>query len=104
MTMAFAISSHYDPSTFSMLGAASPRAVTPSFASIKSVSQPANLGRGSVCGFRDMLWASHSESQEILLTASTAACGGKMVWTDAKATGVFLWLNSLETMVRNYSL
>ncbi|KLO15044.1 hypothetical protein SCHPADRAFT_871712 [Schizopora paradoxa] len=77
--------------------AASPRAVTPSFASMKSVSQPVNLGRERL-RFRDMIWAFHSESQEILLAASTTACGGKMVWNDAKAMGVFLWLNSVETM------
>lgn len=50
--------------------------------------------------FRDMIWAYHSESQEILLSASVAASGGKMVWADAKALGVFLWLNNLESMVK----
>lgn len=50
--------------------------------------------------FRDMVWAFHSESQEILLSVSTSACGGKMKWPDAKALGVFLWLNSVDSMVR----
>lgn len=49
--------------------------------------------------FRDMVWAFHSESKEILLDASTSACGGKMRWADAKALGVFLWLDTLESMV-----
>ena len=49
--------------------------------------------------FRDIIWAYHSESQEILLNASAAACGGKMVWSDAKALGIFLWLNNLDSMV-----
>ncbi|OCB85636.1 hypothetical protein A7U60_g7286 [Sanghuangporus baumii] len=48
--------------------------------------------------FRDMVWAFHSESQEILLTASTSACGGKMKWVDARALGVFLWLKSVDSM------
>lgn len=49
--------------------------------------------------FRDVIWAYHSESQALLLEASTVACGGKMMWTDAKAIGVYIWLNSIETMV-----
>jgi RAVE protein 1 C terminal len=50
--------------------------------------------------YRDIVWAFHSNSQEILLAASTAACGGKMLWKDARAMGVFLWLNSVESLVR----
>lgn len=49
--------------------------------------------------FRDMVWAFHSESQEILLSASMAACDGKMLWQDAKALGVFLWLKSFDSIV-----
>lgn len=50
--------------------------------------------------FRDMIWAFHSESQDLLLNASTAACNGKMCWSDARALGVALWLNSIDTLVR----
>ena len=50
--------------------------------------------------YRDMIWAFHSETQGVLLSASLAACHGKMTWSDARALGVFLWLNSVETMVR----
>lgn len=50
--------------------------------------------------YRDMIWAFHSESQDLLLSASVAACDGqKMRWSDARALGVFLWLRSLDTMV-----
>lgn len=49
--------------------------------------------------YRDMVWAFHSNSQEILLAASTAACGGKILWKDARAMGVVLWLNSIESLV-----
>ncbi|KIO33268.1 hypothetical protein M407DRAFT_234427, partial [Tulasnella calospora MUT 4182] len=48
--------------------------------------------------YRDIVWAFHSESQEILLSASTAACGGKMLWLDARALGVFLWGKSVESL------
>ncbi|KAH8998842.1 RAVE protein 1 C terminal-domain-containing protein [Lactarius hatsudake] len=48
--------------------------------------------------FRDIMWAFHSETQGLLLSASLAACQGKMTWSDARALGVFLWLNSVESM------
>ncbi|KAH7928501.1 hypothetical protein BV22DRAFT_1004629 [Leucogyrophana mollusca] len=48
--------------------------------------------------YRDMIWAFHSESQDLLLDISTSACRGKMVWSDARALGVFIWLNSVESM------
>ncbi|KAG8772808.1 regulator of (H+)-ATPase in vacuolar membrane, partial [Serendipita sp. 398] len=54
--------------------------------------------------YRDMVWAFHSSSQEILLDASTAACGGKMTWNDARALGVFLWLNSIETVKTQFEV
>ena len=50
--------------------------------------------------YRDIIWAFHSETQQLLLSASLAACQGKMTWSDARALGVFLWLNSMESMVR----
>ncbi|KAF8273891.1 WD repeat-containing protein [Lactarius quietus] len=48
--------------------------------------------------FRDIIWAFHSETQGLLLSASLVACHGKMTWSDARALGVFLWLNSVESM------
>lgn len=49
--------------------------------------------------YRDFVWAFHSSCQEILLQAALSSVGGKMVWKDAKALGVFLWLKSQESMV-----
>lgn len=54
--------------------------------------------------FRDMIWAFHSETQGLLLSASSAACQGKMTWSDARALGVFLWLNSIESMKSHMEL
>ncbi|KAI6007216.1 RAVE protein 1 C terminal-domain-containing protein [Pisolithus albus] len=50
--------------------------------------------------YRDMIWAFHSESQDILLNTSVAACDGKMLWSDARALGVFIWLNSVDVMFK----
>jgi hypothetical protein len=49
--------------------------------------------------YRDIVWAFFSDSQEILLGASIDACGGRMLWKDARAMGIFLWLNGVETLV-----
>lgn len=54
--------------------------------------------------FRNVVWALHSQSQDILLAAATAAGGGKMMLRNAKALGVFLWLRSAEVLVRPVSL
>ncbi|OBZ78887.1 Regulator of V-ATPase in vacuolar membrane protein 1 [Grifola frondosa] len=58
----------------------------------------AQLTRRERLRYRDIIWAFHSESQELLLSTSIAACGGKMCWTDARALGVFLWLHSGESL------
>lgn len=48
------------------------------------------------------MWATHSDSQEVLLSAATECCeGGKMTWGDAKRLGVFLWLKNQEVVVRS---
>jgi len=57
-------------------------------------------GRRERLRFRDMIWAFYSESQELLLNASIAACGGKLTWPDARALGIPLWLTSIESLVR----
>ncbi|GAW06008.1 wd repeat protein [Lentinula edodes] len=59
---------------------------------------PRNTGRRERLRYRDMIWAFHSESQELLLGASSAACNGKLCWSDARALGISIWLNSIESM------
>ena len=49
--------------------------------------------------YRDMIWAFHSESQELLLSQAVAACEDKMTWSQARSLGVFLWLRSTEVLV-----
>ncbi|KAI0082261.1 hypothetical protein K474DRAFT_1742410 [Panus rudis PR-1116 ss-1] len=68
-------------------------------------SQSHNMQKRERLRYRDMIWAFHSESQELLLSASVATCeGGKMSWADAKALGVFIWLRSHETMKAHMEL
>ncbi|KAI0639823.1 WD repeat-containing protein [Trametes polyzona] len=61
-------------------------------------SAPPQLKRRERLRYRDMIWAFHSDSQEVLLTTSMAACGGKMCWPDARALGVFVWMRSTDAM------
>ncbi|CAG8465420.1 9171_t:CDS:10, partial [Scutellospora calospora] len=48
--------------------------------------------------YRDMNWALHSDSQDLLIEYSTVASGGKLLWNDARVHGIFLWLRSNETV------
>ena len=65
-----------------------------------AVASGLGLERRERLRYRDMIWAFHSESQELLLSASVAACSnGKMSWADARALGVFIWMQSREAMV-----
>ncbi|KAE9408257.1 WD repeat-containing protein [Gymnopus androsaceus JB14] len=59
---------------------------------------PRDTGRRERLRYRDMIWAFHSESQDLLLGASSAACNGKMCWSDARALGISIWLNSVESL------
>lgn len=58
------------------------------------------LGKRERLRYRDIVWAFHSESQELLLSTSVASCEGqKMRWSDARALGVYIWLRSSDTLV-----
>ncbi|GAA5906755.1 hypothetical protein JCM6882_003293 [Rhodosporidiobolus microsporus] len=54
--------------------------------------------------YRDMVWAFHSESQELLLEEATKACGGKLTWEKAKTLGLALWLKSPEAFSRTMEI
>ncbi|CAB4445912.1 unnamed protein product [Rhizophagus irregularis] len=48
--------------------------------------------------YRDMNWALHSNSQDLLIEYSIQASGGKFLWKDARIHGIFLWLRSNESV------
>ncbi|CAG8759993.1 10861_t:CDS:2, partial [Acaulospora colombiana] len=48
--------------------------------------------------YRDMNWALHSDSQDLLIEYSMAASGGKFLWKDARVHGIFLWIRNNETV------
>ncbi|KAK2461643.1 hypothetical protein APHAL10511_006106 [Amanita phalloides] len=59
---------------------------------------PRQTGKRERLRYRDMVWAFHSESQGLLLDVITIACKGKVLWSDARALGIALWLNSTEEL------
>ncbi|KIY45758.1 hypothetical protein FISHEDRAFT_66809 [Fistulina hepatica ATCC 64428] len=69
---------------------------TPSGAANGSI--PRKTGKRARLRYRDMIWAYHSESQDLLLGACLSACSGKMVWSDARALGVAIWLKNVDSL------
>ncbi|KAF3942287.1 hypothetical protein ABW19_dt0204590 [Dactylella cylindrospora] len=71
--------------------------------------QKANFASGSSgVSFREISWAFHSETQEILVDLVTKTFQNKMQWHQARDSGFFMWLkdaNALkahfETLARN---
>lgn len=49
--------------------------------------------------WREIVWAFHSESQDILTDLVSRQFHGKMVWESAKESGVFMWLSDLPALV-----
>lgn len=49
--------------------------------------------------WRDITWAYHSTSQDILIDLTTKQYQGKLLWTDARKTGMFMWMNDLDALV-----
>ncbi|KAI9492527.1 RAVE protein 1 C terminal-domain-containing protein [Zychaea mexicana] len=47
---------------------------------------------------RDLIWALHSQSQDLLLERCLRLCGGKLLWEDARALGIFMWLQKSEVV------
>ncbi|CAI2173797.1 12342_t:CDS:10 [Funneliformis geosporum] len=52
--------------------------------------------------YRDMNWALHSDSQDLLIEYSIQASGGKFLWEDARIHGIFLWLRSNESVRQQF--
>jgi RAVE protein 1 C terminal len=58
----------------------------------QSSHEPANLP------WRDIVWAFHSESQEILADLVSRQYHGKMLWPHARESGIFMWMKDLTAL------
>lgn len=52
--------------------------------------------------WREMLWAYHSTSQDILVDIVTRQNKGQMNWSHARDTGVFVWLTDREALLQQF--
>ncbi|KAK4119990.1 hypothetical protein N657DRAFT_666376 [Parathielavia appendiculata] len=43
-------------------------------------------------GWREINWAYHSTSQDVLVDFVTKQCHGRMLWENARESGIFMWL------------
>jgi hypothetical protein len=49
--------------------------------------------------WREIVWAFHSTSQDILLDLVSRHYSGRMLWHHAKESGVFMWLTDVNAIV-----
>jgi hypothetical protein len=52
--------------------------------------------------WREMLWAYHSTSQDILIDIITRHNNGQINWSHARDTGVFVWLTDREALLQQF--
>ncbi len=50
--------------------------------------------------WREINWAYHSSSQDILLDFVTRQHHGRLLWEDARESGMFMWLTDTAAVVR----
>jgi hypothetical protein len=49
--------------------------------------------------WREIAWAYHSESQDILTDLVTRHFHGKLLWKNARESGIFMWLSDTAAVV-----
>ncbi|KAI5211485.1 hypothetical protein AUEXF2481DRAFT_1472 [Aureobasidium subglaciale EXF-2481] len=52
--------------------------------------------------WREMLWAYHSSSQDILVDIVTRQNKGQITWSHARDTGIFVWLTDREALLQQF--
>lgn len=57
------------------------------------------LSNKNTVSWREIVWAMHSGSQDILTDLVSRQFNGKMVWKSARESGIFMWLSDLTALV-----
>ncbi|KAI5195420.1 hypothetical protein E4T39_08237 [Aureobasidium subglaciale] len=52
--------------------------------------------------WREMVWAYHSSSQDILVDIVTRQNNGQMTWSHARDTGIFVWLTDRDALLQQF--
>jgi hypothetical protein len=50
--------------------------------------------------WREIVWAFHSGSQDILVDLVSRQFQGKMLWEHARESGIFMWMTDINALVR----
>lgn len=50
--------------------------------------------------WREIAWAFHSGSQDILVDLTSRHYQGRMLWEHAKESGIFMWMIDIDALVR----
>jgi hypothetical protein len=50
--------------------------------------------------WREIVWASFSESQDILVDLVSRHFHGRMLWEHARQSGLFMWMTDINALVR----
>ena len=50
--------------------------------------------------WREIAWAYHSNSQDILVDLVSKQFQGKMLWEHARESGMFMWMTDISALVR----
>ena len=53
--------------------------------------------------WRDMVWAFHSNSQDILVDLVSRQASGRMCWENARECGIFMWMTDMTALVGSSS-
>ncbi|KAL1988776.1 hypothetical protein VTN96DRAFT_7660 [Rasamsonia emersonii] len=56
------------------------------------------LSNKNTVSWREIVWAMHSGSQDILTDLVSRQFNGKMVWKSARESGIFMWLSDLTAL------
>lgn len=54
--------------------------------------------------WREMVWAYHSSSQDILVDIITKHHKGRLVWSHARDSGMFMWLTDREALLAQFEV
>lgn len=58
-----------------------------------------NDAQKSPISWREIIWAFHSGSQDILADLVSRHFNGKMLWQHAKECGIFMWMSDINALV-----
>ncbi|KAL8784259.1 MAG: hypothetical protein Q9213_004081 [Squamulea squamosa] len=54
--------------------------------------------------YREIVWAYHSGSQDILVDLTSRQFGGRMLWENAKECGLFMWMSDLTSLTLQFEM